>query len=337
MAVESDANPENKLRGLPDGKPKKKAPIGVVYIVYNTNASLTTEFINNTLTSARSVRAVEPGLPITLIASPFYETLKPQVKQVFTDFIPIPNSILYPGHQWLTRIQAFSLTPYKITVSLDTDTFVCAPFSKDIQEAFKTQKLDLVFNGHDDYDVYPTHPDNGILAYKYSDRFMNLLKIWYLKSKPDKGADDQGPLKSVLLDQPTTWKVGRLSPAFGTRVRPAEGEPWEWPTSGPHQRIHDHTLVLSGPVRILHAFVFTYYNAQAVCDFVNQRTEPRVVLFNRNSYPLMNASTVTDHLKLAYSLDECHSLLEARCSLSSDWKAVPPIVSLNEALRAIIQ
>jgi hypothetical protein len=329
--------PENKLSSpfLMKRGPKRKVSIGVVYVVYNVNLSLTTKFIQNTFASARSMKTAEPDLPITLMASPFPGWLKKEVEQVFTDIIILPEAILYPGRQWLTRIQAFSLTPYEVTISLDSDTFVCAPFSKDIRKAFIDQKLDLAFNGHDDYGVYPTHPDNGVVAYKYSARLKRLLKIWYHRSKQeltqDNEADDQGPLKRILLENPTAWKLGRLSPTFGTRFRPAEGEPW-----GTDERIHDHTLVLSGTARILHAFVLTYFNPKAVCSFINQRNEPRVVLFNRENYPLVNKSSVTNQLKIAYSLEECHLLLGARCDLESNWRHVPPIASLNEALRAII-
>jgi hypothetical protein len=314
----------------------KSSSIGAVYIVYNTDPALTTSFILTTLNSARSIRQIEPDLPITLMASPFNESVKPLIESLFTDFIPIPESIVYPGRQWMTRILAFSMTPYRFTISLDADTYICAPFSKDIKKVMVHQDLDLAFNGHEDLSVYPTHPDNGVFVFKKSKSFKRLLKRWFLwtrkRSAMTKDTDDQVPLRQVLLFEQLGLKYGRLSPIFGARVRPAEGEPWD----NTPQRIHDHTLVLSGPVRVLHAFVFTYYNPKAVCSFINQRLEPRVVLFNRKTYPLLNSSSVTKHLQLAYSLKECNALLDAQCLSRMRWQRIPHVLLLDESLKAIL-
>jgi hypothetical protein len=270
------------------------------------------------------------------MASSFNKSVEPLIESIFTDFIPIPEDIVYPGRQWLTRILSFSMTPYRVTISLDADTYICAPFSRDLLKAMIYQDFDLAFNGHEGLSVFPTHPDNGVFVFKYSESFKLLLKRWFISTRRrtalKNDTDDQVPLRHVLLFEELGLKYGRLSPIFGARVRPAEGEPW----ANTPERVHDHTLVLSGFVRILHAFVFTYYNPQAVCSFVNQKSDPRSILFNRKTYPLLNSSSVTKHLTLAYSPEECNDLLQAKCVSTMTWKSVPYILPLDPSLKAIM-
>jgi hypothetical protein len=96
---------------------------GVVYFAYSVDASHAERYNYNSFESAKTVRFHEPDLPITLITS-HPNLIPPNSTSVFTSIKKIPKLRLWPGRQWLTRVQSLTLSPYKYTLTLDSDAFV---------------------------------------------------------------------------------------------------------------------------------------------------------------------------------------------------------------------
>ena len=81
---------------------------------------------------------------------------------VFNHRISIPKNILFPGINWLTRLFALRLSPFEITLEVDSDTVHCVDLYGLLNDIYELRK------GHVDIALMqlskladPFHPQNG--------------------------------------------------------------------------------------------------------------------------------------------------------------------------------
>jgi hypothetical protein len=82
---------------------------------------------------------------------------------VFNHRISIPKSIIFPRINWLTRLFALRLSPFEITLEVDSDTVNCVDLYGLLNDIYELRK------GHVDIALMqlskladPFHPQNGI-------------------------------------------------------------------------------------------------------------------------------------------------------------------------------
>ena len=291
-------------------------------------------YLRMALFSAESMRKVEPSVPITLMTSEI--PLKAQVLllKTFTSITVIPKDMLYPGRQWITRAEAMRLSPYKITLAVDSDTFACTPFAKDLAKIADDLQIDIAFGGHEPRHSFPIHPDNGIIVYRNGPRLDKLLDSWTQRMKSmldanETDLDDQNPLKSVLLDGKSGVTVGRLATSIACRLRPAKNTPWT--DTAEARRRHDHTLIISGPVRILH-MRDQELHIDNICQLINQDKSERIYVWDKSKIPYPNAQHLSQAFQVAHSQEECDRLLGVECVEFKDWSPQPLITKLGRHL-----
>lgn len=96
--------------------------IGVIYFATGNR------YLDEAARSAASVKQFHPDLSITLF------TDRPFVSTLFDNVITVPSG----QHPLVHQLMCMGQSPYDITLSLDTDTFVCAPLGNlfDLMERF---------------------------------------------------------------------------------------------------------------------------------------------------------------------------------------------------------
>ena len=83
-------------------------------------------------------------------------------EKVFNRRISIPKNIIFPGINWLTRLFALRLSPFEITLEIDSDTVNCVNLYGLLNDIYELRK------GYVDIAVMQTskaadlfHPQNG--------------------------------------------------------------------------------------------------------------------------------------------------------------------------------
>lgn len=162
---------------------------GVIYCVHGR-----AKFINEAITSAKSVKKHSPGLKICLFHS--YDdisTLSKHDMSVFDDIkkINFPKlSNIFSGNMkgFAGKLCSFPDTPYDHTLFLDTDTLVRKP----LDEMFKLlDKFDIAVapgpmtqKPVDDADLLNEIPNTfpelntGVILYKKTDKMKSFLEKW---------------------------------------------------------------------------------------------------------------------------------------------------------------
>ena len=78
--------------------------------------------------------------------------------------VPIPKDFIFPDVQWLTRLFAFKLSPFEITLEVDSDTVACGDILPTLQNIWsrKFGRLDFSVMGCSANLNSDFYPQNGI-------------------------------------------------------------------------------------------------------------------------------------------------------------------------------
>lgn len=231
---------------------------GVIY------TAIGSRFIEEATLSARSARAALPDLGIVL----FTDT-PPDDSSPFDEVIEIEALRTRPH---LNKFVCMSRSPFRETLFLDTDTYVCGDISGlfDLLGRFDiAMTLDRRY-----YDAFPTGtglPDcfcefnQGVVAFRQSAELQAMLQASLDWAEATRVSSGKAPTDQIAM------RVALYSSAL--RIAPL---PLEY-----NCRFHAFGY-LNGPVRILHARIpgtrHTEANLQAIARKLNRHTIPRVFI-----------------------------------------------------------
>lgn len=164
-------------RHMPPAQTASQGDRGVVY------AAEGERFVNMAVQSARSLKQHNPGLSVTL----FTNGPLPEGADCFDQVLPHPSAHGNYGD----KLYPIAHTPYRDTLFIDADTYVCA-------------NIEDLFAVLDKYDIASTHdyylhtdetgtvpqpfnePNNGIILYRLNDAVKQLLAVWQEEYEKDK-------------------------------------------------------------------------------------------------------------------------------------------------------
>ncbi len=230
---------------------------GVVYIATQD------PYLDEAVTSARSIREFHPELPITLFAP---DTHDPPAG-VFDSVVRVTN----PTHGFSDSNLTDDHFPYERNLFLDTDTYVCGELDSvfellersDLAAAQDPTRNGTAEHSHD-HDVPASFPqfNTGVIAYRDTARVRELFKRWN---------DLFHTVDGVLagLNQPTfrmaayesDLNIGTLPPEYNFRIG-----------------VYANAVAYAcGPVRILHGRS-SYWEPEDMADRLNRTHERRVVI-----------------------------------------------------------
>ena len=176
----------------------------------------TDEYIEKAKLSARSIKKVHPDLKITLHSDV-------AVKSEYFDNIKIISTL---DHPFLTRIKCMKNPPYKKTLFLDTDTYICA----NIMDVFDILgRFDIALSyasvRASDYSGFksslpPSFPEfnAGVVAMKKTAATKDLVNLWFQKYENYVAEDthDQPFLRQALFESPSV-DICTLPPEYNCR------------------------------------------------------------------------------------------------------------------------
>jgi hypothetical protein len=212
--------------------------------------------------SARSVRAALPGVRIVLFTDAPLDD-----GSAFDEVIRLEKLSPRPH---LDKLVSMSRSPFRETLFLDTDTYVCGDISGLFQLLEKFDIAMTLDRGY--YDAFPADtglPDcfcefnQGVVAFRQSERMRSMFQAsldWAdeVYTRTDIASFDQTAMRIALYSSPL-----RIAPL-----------PLEY-----NCRFHAYGY-LNGTVRILHARIpgeqHTEANLRLIADKLNQETVPRV-------------------------------------------------------------
>ena len=304
---------------------KPLADFGIVLIIYCVDINICKELYSLASRCAASFREQNPNLPIALISS--YETslLIKRVHFAFDYEIPIPSSMIYAytGKQWLTRILALTLSPFQLTLEVDSDTICCSPVSSYLEEVYRKNlgKVDFAVLQHNQT---IGSLQNAVLLYNKSECFYGLLRSWYheqvhLQLKTNI-TDDQSTLRTAIksLQHKKTIRdcsIRYLSPVmnygFDWRLPldPANDRGWIW-----DQNLYYSSPVLKTSVAIMHGRGLFKFKKE-ICTLVNsEQHRPRLLTYYNLGPPKYeNRKRRFEGYNVSYSLEDCHKQLNGHC------------------------
>ena len=229
---------------------------GVIY------TAIRARFVEEAKVSARSVRAALPGIRIVL-----FTDAPPEDGSAFDEVIRLEKLSPRPH---LDKLVSMSRSPFRETLFLDTDTYVCG----DISGLFELlDKFDVAMTlDRRYYDAFPAGtslPDcfcefnQGVVAFRQSERMRSMFQAsldW---------ADEVNARTDVVFDDQIAMRIALYFSQL--RIAPL---PLEY-----NCRFHAYGY-LNGTVRILHARIpgerHTEANLRLIADKLNHETVPRV-------------------------------------------------------------
>jgi hypothetical protein len=123
-----------------------KAGIGLVFFAYSANQNDTLQMVERASASAHTYRQHNERIPTALFVSS--RVGQKDVMDVFDHVICIPKGMLEIGeYGWGVRTMALALTPFYITLAVDSDTFCCDNLDMFFKE-FQDHRLDFAVGSH---------------------------------------------------------------------------------------------------------------------------------------------------------------------------------------------
>ena len=224
--------------------------------------------------------------------------------------------------QKLTRTLSYHLTPFKLTLAVDLDTFNCEDLQPVLRRVFTADRLhfDIAAAGHKP-DRW--HPDHGIKLMWWSDTMRQLLIDWE-RSQVQRGIEtsDQSALMAFLRKNPNApYRFARLPTALSCRIRPAVGESFSmaWST-----RSFSQSLPIYGPLYILHMDGLHRAYRQ-LCDMANrEKAKTRVMTYKHNhSFFPGPPDVIRATFHAVTTFEECDRELSGHCFTELDWAPRP--------------
>jgi hypothetical protein len=232
--------------------------------------------------------------------------------------IIMPPCLLLPDvtrPQKLTRTLAYHLTPFKLTLAVDLDTFNCVDLFPVMRRIFHTERGKWVqaANGHE---TKVWHPDHGVKLFWFNDSMRDLLWLWET-AQVEKGVEssDQIALMHALQTHPEEAKrlqLARLPQSMSCRIRPGVGESfamaWE-------QRHFSLSLPIYGPLYIIHmdGIQEVYKEVCAIANEGDVSGTGRTVMFSHPAAFPSTPETARAAFSVARSQEECTAHMQEHC------------------------
>lgn len=327
-SLKAITNPERDDRGSLPLWAANNLTVGLVFFAYGEDNE-TARFIESVVEPvALTYKTHNPSLGIAL----FTPLLSFQNgRSLFDRVVVLPPSVARPEpgvmRQWLTRTAGLALSPFDISISVDSDTFCCSPLDGLVQ-AFVDGGYDFAVGSHDPVGHWADNPDNGVFMFKRGPAWSFMHGRWLMESVKWGGAksDDQHTLSLILrqIVVEAEGKYGRILPPASCRLVPANGETWVW---GP-DRQHDQTLLLHQPALIVHLGSGSILNGMQNdwCAWMNAgRWKKRVAVWNHEDGGFPDrADRIPVAFKMAYEEEGCSKLLRAPCIPDLGWNRTFP-------------
>lgn len=187
---------------------------GVIYVAVGS------KYVSEATTSVHSLKVHCPNLPATLFTD--HKSCGRQGAKAFDSVVWI-DADHARGKQKLSKIEVLRYSPYKRTLFLDADTYICAGITEmfrlldwyDMALAFSSRrKLHKRTNNIPDWF---TERNSGVILYRSTPEVFDLFKHWielYRRFNRAWGCtSDQVSLRTVLF-QDKILRVGTLAPEF---------------------------------------------------------------------------------------------------------------------------
>ena len=278
-------------------EPKPIPPTkGALYFGYHADLNTSLAYVATIAKSAQSIKKYSPNIKIAIASN------APVTDAVFDDVIHIPESMIFPGRHWWTRIVSLNETPYDYTLSIDSDRIVCSNIS---------QGFDFL----EDYDMLHVSAgilpafDNGVMFYKRGDKFNALVQKWMeFQLKYNQFGNDQYTLAEAI-DASPGFSSGVLQPAWQVKYMPAKGLGWGKDTN------ISRTLVIHGEIKIA---------AGSLCFVDSDIQRSRLYAWDKNKDPPR---------QIVYSQQECDLFLDGLCeNIELDWTFNDNVIPRSEYL-----
>lgn len=202
---------------------------GLLLTAYSTDESLLRQkFLPEAAQLARSFKKFN-SFPVCIVTNA--NVTEFGVDGAFDYFIPVGSSNIIDGEersggyepQWFTRLVHLSASPFRVTLTLDSDAVFCGRIDGPFKEL---EGFDFVVsNPVKDHVPGCTgeYPHNFMMGYVLSVNTKILFSNWLRSQKKvGKAIDDQGPLMIALRDTRkqlgSKFKLGFFSTAFGASL-----------------------------------------------------------------------------------------------------------------------
>jgi hypothetical protein len=285
--------------------------LGILLFAYNPKQAAMHQYVKFCEESARTFKK-HNDIDITFVSNVRGYDVE---NSPFDNVMNVPLSDIPSARQWWTRTKYLGKSPYNVTLAVDCDAWCCSPFTHRFRAEVldETLPVDIAANNHA-YSGDPNHlsNDNGVILYRTNHRTRRFFAKW-TKAQPKTGGD-QGVMRTQLMHSKSWLRIGVLVNELSSRVIPCPGESWGLP------RKHDHTLLLTAPVIIVHigALQKSLGNPGAVCELYNKpewRQRNRIIAWERHNHEHpKTVAQLHEQMTVVFSQKACGEFFGRSCN-----------------------
>jgi hypothetical protein len=322
------ARGEGTARAYSGGWEGGKQGVGVYYVSYGRESA---RFVHDAYNSARRIRRLNSRIR-TAIATNYRG---PLLKE-FNHTVHIPFRHFDASRQWLTRLFYLALSPFELTLEIDSTVTVCSTtLVEELEAEWQAKSFDFA-SQVERVSVSQTlkhivHPHNFALMYFWNSNTIRLLSEWFEIYKDTYNTLDDQKTLSLAIQSPKLAqqiRIAKIKDSFALGfLSPSSCSP-------PGSQVRC-TRAFAGKVSMFHSYdgkrVPAKYNRQ-FCDFLNSETGWRQILFKPSGLSDYRLFTREQDCKASGFGSICDYLLE---SGPSRGVAVEELPKSNAWIRAV--
>jgi hypothetical protein len=284
-----------------------KQGVGVYYVSYGRESA---RFVHDAYNSARRIRRLNPHIR-TAIATNYRG---PLLKE-FNHTVHIPFRHFDASRQWLTRLFYLALSPFELTLEIDSTVTVCSTTLVEELEAERQAKGFDFASQVERVSVSQTlkhvvHPHNFALMYFWNPNTIRLLSEWFEIYKDTYNTLDDQKTLSLAIQSPKLAehvRIAKIKDNFALGfLSPSSCSP-------PGSKVRC-TRAFAGNVAMFHSYdgkrVPAKYKRQ-LCNFLNSDSRRRQILFKPSDQSDYRFFTSEQDCKAAGFGSICEYLLES--------------------------
>lgn len=251
---------------------------GIILLAYSDNEKMVEKYLNETNNLCKNILSIDKAMKVSLFTIElFHDNWRNNYSKVidictFDQIIFIDKSGTQTRREFATRISLLKETPYNITMSLDSDFYVCNDMNIDaLISQIINENIDFSYTAFKRGNV----PQGGLFLYSLNNKTKHLFNKWQEYHSKHHMYDDQDSLQHTIkqLDKDGyDINIYLLNNRYNYRLH------------GPKINFHNQMAYPNNEIIMFHNRDFAHhiYHQQLICQELNKYDDKLRMIYHWN-------------------------------------------------------